>query len=68
MADNADRAQENDERVMRRFESRPTPVRDLRASTECMECGDEIAPARLKIFPYAIRCAECQGFFEQQRG
>lgn len=65
MADNADRAQENDERVMRRFESRPTPVRDLRASTDCVDCGDDIETARLKIFPYALRCAECQSYYEE---
>jgi DnaK suppressor protein len=26
----------------------------------CRECGDEIAPARLRVMPSAIRCVRCQ--------
>ncbi|HEY8208115.1 MAG TPA: TraR/DksA family transcriptional regulator [Myxococcaceae bacterium] len=28
---------------------------------ECEECGDEIAPGRLKAMPYAQLCVACQG-------
>lgn len=27
----------------------------------CTECGEEIAPARLKVDPAIARCAECMG-------
>lgn len=62
--DDADRAQENIERAMRRYEKRPMTVASFRASTGCMDCGDAIPLARLKIFPYAMRCAECQKYHE----
>lgn len=64
MADNADRAQENDERAMSRFEKRDQSTLRFRVATECVDCGDDIAPARLKIFPWALRCAECQTYYE----
>lgn len=31
----------------------------------CEECGDEIAPGRLKILPFAIFCRDCQERKEQ---
>lgn len=62
----ADRAQENIERAMRNYEKRPMRVPTFRESTDCFECGDPISLARLKIFPYAVRCAECQSFHERQ--
>lgn len=64
MADDADRAQENIDRAMRRYEKRPMTVARFRASTSCMDCGDDIPLARLKIFPYAVRCQECQTYYE----
>lgn len=67
MADNADRAQENDERVMRRFENRAATVHDLRVSTDCMDCGDAIEAERIKLMPYATRCAECQQWHESKQ-
>lgn len=27
---------------------------------ECFECGDEIAEARLRALPFAVRCKDCQ--------
>ena len=27
----------------------------------CVECGDEIAEARLRALPFAVRCRECEG-------
>jgi phage/conjugal plasmid C-4 type zinc finger TraR family protein len=69
MADDADRAQEYLDRAMRRYQTRPiTPHAQFRQSTDCNDCGDDIPMARLKIFPYAVRCAECQGYFERYRG
>jgi DnaK suppressor protein len=26
----------------------------------CFECGDEIAPARLRALPFAVRCKDCE--------
>ena len=62
--DDADRAQENIDRAMRRYEKRPMSVPTFRASTDCFDCGDPISLARLKIFPYAVRCQECQTYHE----
>jgi RNA polymerase-binding protein DksA len=33
----------------------------------CRECGDEIAPARLRVMPFAIRCVRCQASQEGLR-
>ena len=27
---------------------------------DCFECGDEIAPARLRALPFAVRCKDCE--------
>lgn len=32
--------------------------------TECVECDEPIAPARLKIFPKTQRCTFCQSLVE----
>ena len=63
MADDADRAQVQ----LERFEYRRKPARAhvARLSDDCLDCGDAIESARLKAVPHAIRCAECQAFFEQ---
>jgi DnaK suppressor protein len=34
----------------------------------CEECGDEIAPRRLELMPYATLCTECQGARDPKRG
>ena len=70
MADNADRAQEYLETAMRFFARRPQPDKQVplnpsRVSGECVDCGDDIDPGRLKIFPYTVRCAECQAYSER---
>jgi DnaK suppressor protein len=31
----------------------------------CFECGDEIAPQRLRALPFAVRCRECEEAREQ---
>jgi len=33
----------------------------------CRDCGDAIAPARLKAMPFAIRCVSCQAGVEVAR-
>ena len=69
MADDADRAQDYIDRAMRHYQTRPiTPTAQFRLTTDCIDCGDDIPAARLKIFPYATRCAECQGYAERENG
>jgi DnaK suppressor protein len=34
----------------------------------CVDCGVDIAPARLEAQPYAARCIECQTRFEAEEG
>lgn len=33
---------------------------------ECVDCGKEIAVARLKAYPAATRCIDCQGALEKR--
>lgn len=33
----------------------------------CRECGEPIAPARLKVLPFATRCVSCQAEHEGAR-
>ena len=33
---------------------------------ECVDCGEPIATARLKAYPAATRCIECQGALEKR--
>jgi phage/conjugal plasmid C-4 type zinc finger TraR family protein len=33
---------------------------------ECLDCGEPIAPARLKAYPAATRCVECQSALERR--
>lgn len=33
---------------------------------ECVDCGRAIAPARLKAYPAAMRCVECQEALEKR--
>jgi len=34
----------------------------------CVDCGEEIADARLIAYPTATRCTECQTAFEKRHG
>ena len=34
----------------------------------CEDCGDEIAPARLKAMPYAEHCVGCQAKHDGPKG
>jgi RNA polymerase-binding transcription factor DksA len=33
---------------------------------ECIDCGEPIAAARLKAYPAATRCIDCQGAYEKR--
>ncbi|WP_290649613.1 TraR/DksA family transcriptional regulator [Aquisalimonas sp.] len=33
----------------------------------CCDCGSEVAPARLRAYPTAKRCLECQEVYERKR-
>ena len=33
---------------------------------ECADCGIDIAPARLAVYPTAKRCVNCQGAYEKK--
>jgi RNA polymerase-binding transcription factor len=33
---------------------------------ECVDCGIDIAPARLAVYPTARRCVDCQGAYEKK--
>jgi len=35
---------------------------------ECPDCGDTIAPERLRAYPAAVRCAACRAEFERRSG
>jgi phage/conjugal plasmid C-4 type zinc finger TraR family protein len=63
--DDADRANIVQERAMAqaRFAVKPTRGRVL---GRCEDCGDDIEPARLKVFPYAVRCLGCQTEWERR--
>jgi DnaK suppressor protein len=39
-----------------------TALRRLREGTygDCFECGEEIAQARLRALPFAVRCRDCE--------
>lgn len=69
MADDADRANDYIDAAMLRFARRQaqSAIRPNHLSTECTDCGDEIEAERIKIFPHATRCVECQGYYERSR-
>jgi len=37
-------------------------------SSECIDCGDSIEPARLNAMPHAVRCVACQTRHERFYG
>lgn len=41
--------------------------RIVRQGRECVDCGEPIAPQRLRAVPFATRCIECQEEWEQIR-
>ena len=34
--------------------------------TVCIDCGDDIEPERKAAAPHAMRCSECQGYFDKE--
>jgi DnaK suppressor protein len=64
-----DRAQENDQlfRELALREHFAGRVKDQEERVmDCIDCGDEIAPARLKALPNAVRCLDCQEIKERK--
>jgi DnaK suppressor protein len=41
---------------------------DEGAYGDCFECGDEIAEARLRALPFAVRCRDCEAIHETTDG
>lgn len=73
MADIADKAQELEDwhrdlalNAARRNAQIAATTR-CRDEIACEDCGEDIAPARLKALPFAVRCTECQGRYEKER-
>jgi DnaK suppressor protein len=33
----------------------------------CVDCGDVIAPSRLRAVPFAVRCRDCQALHEREQ-
>lgn len=50
------------DRALRKLETAPDQV------GLCEDCEEEIAPARMKLMPFATLCAECQGKRDPKRG
>ena len=66
MADDADRAQETQERLEHLHRQKLAAKRIIpRASDFCIDCGELIESIRLKVAPDALRCVYCQS--EQER-
>ena len=66
--DDADRAQEDMERAMHKFQQQHSRRKHAQNMTSiCAECGDPIEVSRLKAVPYATRCIECELFFQSQQ-
>lgn len=34
--------------------------------TVCIDCGDAIGADRKRAAPYAMRCTECEGYFDKE--
>lgn len=75
MADIIDMAQAREERERdNALRARELRARALSAEATlmlergvCPDCGDAIEAERLRIIPDAVRCADCQGAWEQQQ-
>ena len=63
--DDADRAQAQAE-WMEQYRASHRRKHVMRANDFCEDCGDWIPDSRLRLFPFATRCAECQGYYDQQ--
>lgn len=67
MADEADIANQAVEFSLAQNLARITAAAAANSTTtECVECGDEINPARRKAVPWATTCIECQAILEKR--
>jgi phage/conjugal plasmid C-4 type zinc finger TraR family protein len=62
--DSIDRANELIQRTMELYR-RPITPHGAPLRTHCSACGETIEPARLKVFPHALRCIDCQMEWEK---
>lgn len=69
MADDIDQAQEMDalfrEAALSKLRAAIIPE-ETAGDGACIDCGDEIAPARLLAVPTACRCTICQNIFNER--
>ena len=52
--------------LLEQLESALDDIEDGKYGT-CRDCGAEIAPARLRVMPFATRCVQCQSALESVR-
>lgn len=69
--DEIDHAQELDENfraqaLRAHFKKKKSPF-IKGEDVNCIDCGEEIEPARRKAKPDAVRCVDCQGKWERRR-
>lgn len=68
--DDADRAMSIDELAHKRYQQRMARVSHAHHAAPihpyCTDCGEAIEPARIQLFPYALRCVGCQTVFERK--
>jgi DnaK suppressor protein len=46
----------------------PPQEKDAAGCVICLDCGEQIAPARLQAVPNAVRCVECESWRSAARG
>ena len=75
MTDAGDHVTEQDAMAMARFESQQAQARRIAESLKpfdptlpvnCVECGEDVPPERIKAMPRTRRCADCAA--EVERG
>ena len=69
MPDLVDQAQEREEAerdaALASFRRGPEAALDVPSTGVCIDCGDDIAPARRQALPHARRCIDCQELRER---
>lgn len=77
MIDAADQVTDLEAVAMQRFEDEQARARRIAESMRpydpnrpinCVECGEDVAPARLEALPHTRRCAECAAEVERANG
>lgn len=70
MADDIDRAHELEElhraaAIKAALKRQPYPPQDIDCGKVfCIDCGDEVPPARLRVEPLTPWCVQCQNYHE----